>query len=1167
MARRTSQTEPALAISFFLSGFYPYRSQLFAPYKAVGVQIVTFRDPLIDGANMENTDKLQIARRPGFSIFCDEALGDGEVVNQWYSARNLDGVVIPFFDSSVRLSTFNTTAITTIFTKTTTEQGYVNVVGNMAYFSDGAGADMQKWDSVTALSGINPSAWGLASPTVTPMITNLGCWLPKTHFSSNQAILDPNGAVEVAFSSTSGTTTQTNTTTVFAPLALAGSNGSVYLPKGNMTGVLYQQTKMPANTFSPYAGWTGFGFSIPTGSTILGVKAIISKDQVGTVAGFFMTDQSVRLLLAGSPAGGDHADTTTQWEFVFLDQPRTGGRSATYGSATDTWGVALTPADVNDPGFGIAISPELHGGVGGEDFAEINQTPFPVTLIVFYLPPTGPTGAGITGLNEPNWATILGSTTQDGTVTWTNSGPILTWLPDTNYTLPAVVLDTNSNLQIATVAIDPIEEFNPATAYTAGEFVQFAGLYWVALTTSTGVTPSNDYSVATTVAGVTTTQAFWANIPNPITTGAVVPVWNTTIGGTTADGDYTWTNIGQGTLTETVGTSFVYGFRTIYGHLTTCSPVSINTGSIFGPQSAGVTAFEITGDVVTFTGINNFIPGNKFTVDGLTVGTFLNGQDFTIIPAGLSPTSFSANFTNPDVGLTSDTGTTLPLIATVAGVGTDSPLCNAVFSITAVQAVANIVTITAVNNLFPGLYVTFAGLTNATWLNNLQLQVVNVDPAGAFFQVELVTPNYQTATDTGTATFNAVEIYRVSDGGGIYLFAGAVTNPGGNAPWILDDFATDAALDELAIAPQNNQNDPPPGAPGSTITTPGTITAYWQGRFWMISGNFVYFDAGPDCTNGVPEESWPPGNRFQFAGPAFGLVPTPDGVGLLVYLADRVAVILGGPETISFYATDALGNFGISNPNAIFRDGSIIGQFTTQQQYFDLVGGQKQETGEHIADYLTTNFSAETTYATMHRNGLDVGMFLSNGVDRVIRYGSNISAWSVPSFPLIGAGALRSIETTVGVTTLMLASPVGGTTFPSGFVNPSSGTSVGVGTAWATPENITEGSATTYATVSLPAPGSSQILRALSFAALGIPATAIIKGVTVRVVGQQSTPTNLSVKISPTNAVPGAETHTFVLGTGNTTEIFGGTTDRWGMPWFSPASGSTIGFDIMATRT
>ena len=88
---------------------------------------------------------------------------------------------------------------------------------------------------------------------------------------------------------------------------------------------------------------------------------------------------------------------------------------------------------------------------------------------------------------------------------------------------------------------------------------------------------------------------------------------------------------------------------------------------------------------------------------------------------------------------------------------------------------------------------------------------------------------------------------------------------------------------------------------------------------------------------------------------------------MLVYLADRVNAILGGPETISFYPTDFLTNFGISNPNAVFRDGSTIGQFTTQKQYFDLLGKDKQEIGEHISDYLTANFNATTTDVTKFR--------------------------------------------------------------------------------------------------------------------------------------------------------------------------------------------------------
>ena len=1342
MSKRLAQNDPALAIEFFISGFYTHRSQLFAPFKGIGVNVVSFHDPVIDGKNMEDTDLYEWQRRSGFSMFCSVNLADNEIVNDFYSFRNLNGSVVALFDSTERIATFTFDEIDTIITKTTTQQGFVNTVGNMMYFSDGASADMLKWDSVAPLTSINPSTWGIPAPTLTPTLFSQGCWLPFTNFIINNAILDPNGSVEVV--------------------------------------------------------------------------------------------------------------------------------TATFG------------------------------------------------------------GSSVSGGNQPLWPTTISSTINDGSIQWTNMGPLLSWLPAQFYPVPVVVLDTNGNLQLATVTTPTVVAWNSTDSYTVGTVVLFAGLYWAALVDNTGVPPSEQYVVTT--AGVT--QPYWVQTQSPSTTGTYsvspfAPNWNKTVGGQTTDGNYVWTNLGPGVLVESFGTSYVYCYRTIYGHLSTASPISINTGSIFGPQIATITSFSITSNVVTFQGVNNFIPGNQFSVQGLSVGTYLNNQTFIVQATGLTPTQFSATFTYPDVPSTNDSGATVNFIASLTGEGTSSPLCNATASITASQVVAGVVTLYAVNDFVPGLQVTLTGLTFATFLNNLQFQIINVDPNGQWFQVYFTTnlgvvpPNQPITTDTGTATFNSIEVYRVSDGGGIYLFCGAVTNPVSQGPsqpydsglllagtgsdngtpgtyvwsdpnnvtgdsgfatvsvpaptmsgsgrfnsvqkcqtmsvrltaghpslpanrtitasftqpntagnsilvfitvenngvaptmsdtqgntyqlvaqemgsgagsrtvvnsiylannigagpntvnvavdnpnhddfagfiatevsglagtfetpassgqisgtsftpgtvttlqanevvvsfiynqigrnssnsvaypgayslfssqvvfntqngntyngyeqmaavyqvqaatgsfaptwftpsnnpsvgitvalplfvynlsdgldaknfdftvpqgigitgiqvkfnatfngvpgdglldiqllqngipvgsiisvtpqvslggvpytiggpgntfgfrwqpsdvnsstwgvrfiatqrvgggtavfgvndvnvkitgqtstgWSFTDFTPDNDLNILLIAPQNHQNDPPPGAPGSSINSPiGTITRYWQGRLFMVVGNYVYFDAGPDCTNGIPEESWPPSNRFQFPGPVFALEPTADGVGLLVYLADRVAAILGGPETISFYATDALSNFGISNPNAIFRDGSIIGQFTTQRQYFEILGSQKEEIGEHIADYLTANFTAAKTYVTMHRDGLDVGMFLSNGVDQIVRFGSNIGAWSVPAFPVMGAGALQSIETSVGVYSLMLASPTGGVSAATIPTTPQLGVSAGTGTAWINPENITLGSPTDYATLSISGT-ASQVLQASDYI-LNIPANAVISGVQLSVTGKGS-----SLSSGPINA-------------------------------------------------
>jgi hypothetical protein len=197
-------------------------------------------------------------------------------------------------------------------------------------------------------------------------------------------------------------------------------------------------------------------------------------------------------------------------------------------------------------------------------------------------------------------------------------------------------------------------------------------------------------------------------------------------------------------------------------------------------------------------------------------------------------------------------------------------------------------------------------------------------------------------------------------------------------------------------------------------------------------------------------------------------------------------------------------------------------------------------------------------------------VFLSNGVDRIERFGSNIGAWSVPSFPACGAGALNSIETSVGITSLMLASPTGGITSQTALLNPSSSISVaGPGIPWLNPSNVTLGTPTTYTTVTFMVPGVSQTLTLSQYVPMNIPNTAIVRGVQVVVVGKQLTPTNLSLTITPTSPVPGATSHTFALGATNTTLTFGGASDLWGMPWSIPNTVNlgAISFDIVATYT
>ncbi|HEX3550438.1 MAG TPA: hypothetical protein VHT53_08685 [Candidatus Elarobacter sp.] len=99
--------------------------------------------------------------------------------------------------------------------------------------------------------------------------------------------------------------------------------------------------------------------------------------------------------------------------------------------------------------------------------------------------------AGTSGTTVPAWSAAAGATTSDGTVTWTNEGPIIAhgWLASTPFTYPSAIVDANGNLQILTV--------------TSG-----------------------------------------------ITTGSTLPAWNVTPGFTTADGSTpaAWTCAGRAAL-------------------------------------------------------------------------------------------------------------------------------------------------------------------------------------------------------------------------------------------------------------------------------------------------------------------------------------------------------------------------------------------------------------------------------------------------------------------------------------------------------------------------------------------------------------------------------------------------------------------------------------------
>ncbi len=94
-----------------------------------------------------------------------------------------------------------------------------------------------------------------------------------------------------------------------------------------------------------YLTGEGFGFSVPGGATINGIKV---EWKVKTSAtGHNSRDENVKIIKADVISGTNKANGAN-WTASLAYQ--------VYGGPTDLWGLSWTPANINDPLFGAALS-------------------------------------------------------------------------------------------------------------------------------------------------------------------------------------------------------------------------------------------------------------------------------------------------------------------------------------------------------------------------------------------------------------------------------------------------------------------------------------------------------------------------------------------------------------------------------------------------------------------------------------------------------------------------------------------------------------------------------------------------------------------------------------------------------------------------------------------
>ncbi len=136
------------------------------------------------------------------------------------------------------------------------------------------------------------------------------------------------------------TMTATATSSLRNPTAATGWTSSSNVYSSNNVRAT---ATLAASAQSPNLDVTGFGFNLPTGSTIVGIEATIERMASNSNS---IEDYDVFLLKGGAPSGSDKA-STTDWT--------TSDSTRTYGTSSDLWGTTWTEAQVEASNFGLRL--------------------------------------------------------------------------------------------------------------------------------------------------------------------------------------------------------------------------------------------------------------------------------------------------------------------------------------------------------------------------------------------------------------------------------------------------------------------------------------------------------------------------------------------------------------------------------------------------------------------------------------------------------------------------------------------------------------------------------------------------------------------------------------------------------------------------------------------
>lgn len=825
-------------------------------------------------------------------------------------------------------------------------QTYFVAVAGVLYMGDGV--DTQQYTPLNT-NGLVWD-WGIAAPTAAPtlVVTESGAaatsWQPNTFFSTMGIVIETNNSTGLPQAhQLISVNALLNNTTQFGTSGNGAPNWNQNIGGTTTDGTITWTNLTAIGSWQPNTVYSGISQS---GGAAAGTVSMIYDPVSG---GFYAnsfngqkTSGSSKPNFSGVVNGAHYPDGTCNWVCYANIAQSPGNVSYSVLPNAFTW----QPSTVYGSGFGFT----------GTNNGIIEPNPMPLALgnplpqITYYQHSAGGTSAATTYTPWTGKTFTAGLTvTADAELQWASLGSAV-WEPDTPYsgwTAPNsptfnCVVDTSGCLEVCT------------TTGVSGSVVPWNS--WQA---------THAYTIPTRIVD---TNGNNQQVTTPGNSGGTQPVWNATIGGTTADGGVTWTNFGP-----------AYGTLTNDG---TCvwTNCGLATNAVWAP-----------------------------------------GEAFNLPTGGFSPPSTSDPYggsevldTNGDVEFTVNTGTSGATAPAWATIGKYTP---------------NDGTVEWYNNGLPQLHsLAFtAGYTYAYSFEARSLDdYYSVDvagtttppiPPGANPSIPLPPPSGSETEDISTASpiatitggnagavitisgvgstdpqVDTIIIWRSADGGGSDNMFELTTIPapppqanGAPSPWSFTDYLPDTptalypGLNELIPAPIDDSNNQPP----STFLP----MVYNYQRIWGANGQTVGFSGGPDVITGNPNAAFNPSDELPFLAAVIRVVKNSQG--LVVFLTDSIEFIGGGPSTASFFSVTIGPGIGLGSYNMLDIFAGEIFFFAADNELRILspslnITSSGFPIGDQFANLPTSGVSdtiwnSATGYLAVYQNGIDNCIIVADG--------------------------------------------------------------------------------------------------------------------------------------------------------------------------------------------